>query len=137
MTPEGKVELVASLQATGDLVAIVGDGINDAVALAEADVGIAVYGGSDVAVQSAGVVLLQPGLDVITDLISLSQKTRMIIRQNLGWAFIYNLLAIPLAAGLFASLGVSLTPMLAAGIMATSSILVVLNSLRLSRIPLI
>ena len=137
MTPEGKVELVASLQATGDLVAIVGDGINDAVALAEADVGIAVYGGSDVAVQSAGVVLLQPGLDIITDLISLSQKTRMIIRQNLGWAFIYNLLAIPLAAGLFTSLGVSLTPMLAAGIMATSSILVVLNSLRLSRIPLI
>jgi len=137
MTPEEKVELVASLQATGDLVAIVGDGINDAVAMAEADVGIAVCGGADIAVQSADVVMLQPGLDVIIDLISLSQKTRMIIRQNLGWAFIYNLLAIPLAAGLFVNLGVSLTPMLAAGIMATSSILVVLNSLRLSRISLV
>ncbi len=137
MTPEGKVDLVVSLQATGELVAIVGDGINDAVALAEADVGIAAYGGTDIAVQSADIVMLEPGLDAVTELIALSQKTRMIIRQNLVWAFIYNLLAIPVAAGLFSSMGVTLTPVIAACIMASSSILVVLNSLRLSRISLI
>ena len=137
MTPEAKVDLVKSFQATGELVAIVGDGINDAVALAEADVGIAAFGGTDIAVQSADIVMLEPGLDAVTELIALSQKTRMIIRQNLVWAFIYNLSAIPVAAGLFSSVGVTLTPVIAACIMATSSILVVLNSLRLSRISLI
>ena len=101
MTPEAKVDLVKSFQATGELVAIVGDGINDAVALAEADVGIAAFGGTDIAVQSADIVMLEPGLDAVTELIALSQKTRMIIRQNLVCAFIYNLSAIPVAAGLF------------------------------------
>ena len=137
MSPEGKVALVRSLKSDGGLVAIVGDGINDAVALAEADVGIAAFGGTDIATQSADIVMLRPGLDVLVDLIALSRVTRSIIRQNLWWAFAYNILAIPLAAGLFAGFGLVLTPMAAAGIMATSSILVVLNSLRLNRISLV
>ena len=136
MSPEAKTELVGELKASGNSVAIVGDGINDAVALAEANVGIAACGGADIASQSADIVLVKPGLESLCPLISLSGMTRRIIRQNLWWAFLYNILAIPLAAGVFAGFGLTLTPMIAAAIMATSSVLVVLNSLRLNRISL-
>jgi len=137
MSPKDKTELVGELKAAGEMVAIVGDGINDAVALAEAHVGIAACGGADIAAQSADIVLVRPGLESLCPLIALSGMTRSIIRQNLWWAFLYNVLAIPLAAGVFSGLGLTLTPMIAAAIMATSSVLVVLNSLRLNRISLV
>jgi len=137
MSPKDKTELVGELKAVGEMVAIVGDGINDAVALAEAHVGIAACGGADIAAQSADIVLVRPGLESLCPLIALSGMTRSIIRQNLWWAFLYNVLAIPLAAGVFSGLGLTLTPMIAAAIMATSSVLVVLNSLRLNRISLV
>lgn len=137
MSPEDKTELVGELKAAGKTVAIVGDGINDSLALAEAHVGIAACGGADIAAQSADIVLVRPGLESLCQLIALSGSTRQIIRQNLWWAFLYNVLAIPLAAGAFSGLGLTLTPMIAAAIMATSSVLVVLNSLRLSRISLL
>ena len=136
MSPEAKTELVGELKVSGNSVAIVGDGINDSVALAEADVGIAAYEGADIAAQSADIVLVRPGLGSLCQLIALSGITRRIIRQNLWWAFLYNILAIPLAAGVFSGFGLTLTPMIAASIMATSSTLVVLNSLRLNRISL-
>ena len=98
---------------------------------------IAACGGADIAAQSADIVLVRPGLESLCQLIALSGSTRRIIRQNLWWAFLYNVLAIPLAAGVFSGLGLTLTPMIAAAIMATSSVLVVLNSLRLGRISLV
>lgn len=137
VSPEGKVQIINNLKKEGAAVAIIGDGINDAMALAEADVGIAAFGGTDIAFQSADIVLLSPGLQVLGDLIVLSARTRQIIRQNLWWAFGYNVLAIPLAAGAFVGFGLTLNPMIAAGIMAGSSLLVVLNSLRLNRISLV
>ncbi len=137
MSPEEKAELIQGMGQSGRRVVLMGDGINDALALAEADVGIAAYGGADIAAQSADIVMLKPGLGVLCDLIRLSRKTSRIIRQNLVWAFLYNVLAIPLAAGVFSGLGLRLNPMIAAGIMASSSILVVLNSLRLKRISLV
>ncbi len=136
MTPETKEDLVKAYQAEGKVVALVGDGINDAVALAGADVGIAAYGGADIASQSADIVLTRSGLSVLGDLIRLSRTTSKVIRQNLTWAFLYNLLAIPVAAGALTGLGIVMNPIIAATIMATSSILVVLNSLRLKRVSL-
>ena len=136
MTPETKGDLVKTYQAEGKVVALVGDGINDAVALAGADVGIAAYGGADIASQSADIVLTKMGLNVLGDLIPLSRATSKVIRQNLIWAFLYNLLAIPIAAGALTGLGIVMNPIIAATIMATSSMLVVLNSLRLRRVSL-
>ena len=136
MTPETKEDLVKTYQAEGKVVALVGDGINDAVALAGADVGIAAYGGADIASQSADIVLTKMGLNVLGDLIPLSRATNKVIRQNLIWAFLYNLLAIPIAAGALTGLGIVMNPIIAATIMATSSMLVVLNSLRLRRVSL-
>ena len=135
--PEGKREVVESYRKRNLAVAMVGDGINDAPALAAADVGIAVSGGTDVAFEAADVVLLRPDLRLLTETFTLARTSLRVIKQNLFWAFFYNVLMIPLAAGVFYPVtGWTLSPMLAAAAMACSSLFVVLNSLRLGRLRL-
>ena len=131
--PDGKVAAVKRLQALGTL-AYVGDGINDAPALAEADVGLAVGTGTDIAIESADVVLMTGRLTAVPDAIALSRATMRNIRQNLFWAFGYNTALIPVAAGvLYPAYGVLLSPIFAAGAMALSSVFVLGNALRLRR----
>ena len=127
--PQDKEDLVRSLQADGHTVAMVGDGINDSQALASADVSIAIGRGTDVAMEVAQVTLMSDDLRAIADAIRISRQTVRTVRENLFWAFIYNAVCIPLAAGLLPS--VHITPMWAAALMAFSSVSVVLNSLRL------
>jgi Au+-exporting ATPase len=132
--PDGKVEAVRRLKAAHGGLAFVGDGINDAPALAEADVGIAIGSGTDVAIEAADVVLMSGNLNGVPDAIALSSATMGNIRQNLFWAFAYNAALIPVAAGvLYSSSGILLSPMFAAGAMALSSVFVVGNALRLRR----
>ena len=132
VTPQGKVEAIASLQQAGNRVGLVGDGINDAPALAQADVGIALNSGTEVAMETADIVLMGDALADVLTAIHLSRATFNKIRQNLIWAFAYNLICIPLAAGAFLpAFGLSLNPGFAGGLMALSSITVVLNSLLL------
>jgi len=132
--PDGKVAALNRLRASYGAVAFVGDGINDAPALAEAEVGVAIGTGSDVAIESADVALMSGDLTGVTNAIALSRATMRNIRQNLFWAFGYNAALIPVAAGvLYPATGLLLSPMLGAGAMALSSVFVLGNALRLRK----
>jgi Cu+-exporting ATPase len=137
LMPAGKVAEIRRLQAAGEVVAMIGDGINDSPALAQADVGMAMGTGSDVAIDAGDIVLMRGNLETAVQAIRLSRRTMRIMRQNLFWAFVYNVVGIPVAAGvLYPALGVLLSPMLASAAMAFSSVSVVTNSLRLRRATL-
>ena len=132
--PQDKEKEVRSIQSKGKQVAFVGDGINDSPALASANVGIAIGSGTDIAIESADIVLIKSDLTDVDTAIDLSKKTINNIKLSLFWAFFYNVISIPVAAGLFyLSFGIKLNPMIGAAAMSLSSICVCLNALRLKK----
>ena len=129
--PQDKEEKIREIRKSGKTVIMVGDGINDAPALARADIGMAIGTGTDIAIESADIVLMKNSVTDVVNAISLSKKVMLNIKENLFWAFFYNVIGIPVAAGVFAGVGLSLTPMFAALAMSMSSVFVVSNALRL------
>ena len=131
--PADKAEIVENLRAEGKTVAMLGDGINDAVAIAVADVGMAVRSGTDIACSAADVVLTSDSISLVTDALHISARTMRIIKQNLFWAFAYNCIGIPIAAGVLSPIGIELSPTVGALAMCLSSVTVVTNALRLGK----
>ena len=134
VVPQQKAKIVKNLKQENKYVMMCGDGINDSPALASADIGVSVSSGTDIAMDSSDVILVKNDLDSISSLMKISKSTIRNIKQNLFWAFFYNILMIPIAARLFKPLGVSINPMLASLAMVFSSTTVILNALRLKRI---
>ena len=131
--PEDKAKRVVEMQSKGNFVAMIGDGINDSPALKSADIGVAMGTGTDIAIESADIVLVSGDLRSVATMVDLSKETVKNIKQNLFWAFFYNCVAIPVAGGVFAFAGIHLNPMISAACMSLSSLFVVTNALRLTR----
>src|SRR5699024_10219633 len=128
-----KTQTIKNLKEQKKYVMMCGDGINDSPALATADIGVSVKSGTDIAMDSSDVILTKNNLESILDLIAISKKTIRIIKQNLFWAFFYNVLMIPIAMGILRPIGITINPMLASLAMVISSITVILNTLRLKK----
>ena len=131
--PQDKEKYLKELKENGHIIMMVGDGINDAPSLAVSDIGVSINSGTDIAADSADVILMKDDLSKIIELLNISKKTIKIIKENLFWAFFYNICMIPIAIGFLKPLGINLSPMIASLAMVISSLTVIFNSLRLKR----